>query len=289
MKKTMLTTLALCGFLLMPTMSHAAQNLTIDLNGQDGKGNSTLILPKTTSNTANLVYQLDLLHKKGPLRLGAAYFLYVALGTPDGRLLFMTTFQGNNSPILPFKRGVIINIGGSIPATRFPATLPLFPISQATVNATPPGTYTFFAVYVDLSFVCPLCSPDELSVVLTIGGVGGVPLSELANHIVSNVAQVSVKIVSKMSKVLVTLSSEAIKAIHIKRPGEPFSSGNRLSYGTPSNPTLYRRRVQFPTLGDGFLAWEAGRNGVVLARKKCLIRFDIPNRVTWTGSKLVCR
>lgn len=278
MKKTMLTTLALCGFLLMPTMSHAAQNLTIDLNGQDGKGNFTLILPKTSSNTTNVVYQLDLLHKFGFARRGSLSALYVALGMPDGRLLFFTSFPGISYPIFPYRQVLINNTGHnvSIPNSSFPATSPLFPISQAVVNATPPGTYTFFAVYVDLAFLGVQRLPPSV--------VGPLTLFDLANHIVSNVAQVSVRIVSKMSKVEVYLRNEDSQNIHIKLRGEPFSSRNRVFPGRPLH-----RTVQFSTLGDGFLRWEAGRNGVVQAGAECLIRFDtVVNRVTWTGSRLFC-
>jgi len=285
MKKIILTGLALCAFLLMPAMSQAVP-LTIDLNGQDGQGNFTLMVPQTSSNTSNTVYQLDLLHKGGPLREGSVYALYVALGTPDGKLLFVTTIQGQNSPIIPFRKPVfVVSSGLSIPGKSvFSATLPLFPIGQAVVNATPPGTYTFFAVYVDLSFLCPLCGFIKFRDTITTGDIGSIPLSDLASHIVSNVAQASLEIVSAASTVNVTLINQDIQNVHIKPPAEPFGARNRILPGTQ-----VRRTVQFPTLGSGFLPWVAGRNGKVLARTQCLIRFDIPNRVTWTGSRLVCR
>jgi hypothetical protein len=110
-------------------------------------------------------------------------------------------------------------------------------------------------------------------------------LTTIAANLVSDVASLQFAVGPATSRISVILENRDTENIHIARPGEAFTTANRLTPGQVSGPTPLD--VPFSALS---VDWVAGRNNVVLGQARCTVVHTptFTMRVIWTRTGLTC-
>lgn len=254
-------TVALTFLLTSPVAAQIEADLT--LAGTDDRGQYTIFLQQTTSDSTARVFNLDVTAVKTPFGqqvVGGALEreIWGAVLTPDERLLFLPT--GVPSPAEP------LHVVPGDPDPYAPRLV--LALSQTTVNHAPPGVYRIF-----IAFTKPTSGRPAT-------------LTELLANLVTNVATYDLAIGSATSRIVAVRRNSDTQNIHIARQGDPlslFDVANRLSPGTTAAPLT----VDLPSSQTSMI-WQAGRSSVILGQATCTVVPNATYDVVWNGSQLTC-